>query len=132
VLTLANHELAVYEQLFSVLRPQVVTPDLVIYLRADHDEVMARIAKRGRTYEADMDPEYIRDLGDAYTEFFKRYEHCPVLTIDTTRVDFRNDEQALDEVVDVVERGRAPRTLSYSRTSRIPDWQLTSPMAAVK
>lgn len=120
VLTLAQHELAVYEQLFGVLRPQVVTPDLVIYLRADHDIVMGRIKERGRDYELDMDPDYIRDLGRAYAAFFKHYDLCPVLTIDTSHLDFRSDEEALDEVVDIVTRGASPRGLAGRSNMRQP------------
>lgn len=111
VLTLEEHELAVYENLFSVLRPQVVTPDLVIYLRAEHDVVMERIRARGRSYEMDMDPEYIRDLGEAYGRFFRTFDLCPVLTIDTTGVDFREEGHALNEVVEIVAQGTTPRTL---------------------
>lgn len=112
VLTLQSHELAVYENLFSVLRPQVTTPDLVIYLRADHDVVMERIARRGRDYEVDMDPAYIRDLGEAYGAFFKTFDLCPVLTIDTSSVDFRTDGEELSEVVQIVRSGASPRVLA--------------------
>ncbi|MCA9551654.1 MAG: deoxynucleoside kinase [Myxococcales bacterium] len=110
-LTLESHELAIYEQLFEVLRPQVATPDLVIFLRADHDTVMRRIAARGRSYELDMDPAYIAELADAYVDYFATYDGAPLLTIDTTRVDFRGRSHALDEVLRAVTTGQVPRVL---------------------
>lgn len=110
-LTLEPHELAIYTQLFEVLRPQVATPDLVIFLHADHETVMRRIAHRGRSYELDMDPAYIRSLADAYVDFFAAYDAAPLLTIDTTRVDFRDPGQGLDEVLRAVTTGRVPRVL---------------------
>jgi len=116
-LTLADHELAIYEQLFEVLRPQIPQPDLVIFLRAEHETVMRRIAHRGRDYEKDMDPEYIRDLADAYSHFFAGYRETPLLTIDTSRVDFRRPGPALDEVLEVVRSGAVPRALEAELTA---------------
>ena len=101
-------ELAIYEDLYSVLRPQVPQPDFVIFLRADHEETLRRIADRGRSYERDIDPDYIARLADAYREHFARYTQCPVLTLDTSAVDLRADQSALDEVVAAIRTGRRP------------------------
>lgn len=106
-LTLESHELTLYERLFEVLRLQVPTPDMVVYLRADHDVIMARIRERGRPYELDMDPEYIRSLADAYVSYFRTHRSVPVLTLDTTQLDLRHDERALDRIERAV-RARDP------------------------
>ncbi len=108
LLTLSSQELAIYEDLFSVLRPQVPQPDLIVLLRADHDETLRRIADRGRSYELNMDPDYITKLSEAYQAFFARYTQCPVLTLDTSAVDLRADQAAVDEVVAAVRTGRRP------------------------
>jgi deoxyadenosine/deoxycytidine kinase len=105
LLTLEDAELALYERLFDVLRVQVPKPDLVVFLRADHEVVMGRIAERGRPYESGMDPTYIRALEDAYRRFFSTYAECPVLIIDTTLIDFRNDEHALERLVAAISSG---------------------------
>ncbi len=110
-LTLESHELAIYEQLFGVLRPQIPQPDLVIFLHADHETVMRRIAHRGREYEKNMDPEYIRDLAASYLRFFSSYAETPLLSIDTSKVDFRIPGRAIEEVVRAVETGEVPRAL---------------------
>ena len=102
LLTLEQHELALYERLFDVLRVQVPKPDLVIFLKADLDVVLTRIEARGRAYELGMDPEYIRALGAAYASFFADYRECPVITVDTTRCDFRTDEEAVKRLVSQV------------------------------
>jgi deoxyguanosine kinase len=112
LLTLDATELSIYERLFDVLRPQVPTPDLVVFLKADHETVMERIRRRGRSYELDMDPEYIRGLADAYVRFFQSFRLCPVLTIDSTRLDFRSEGAALDGVVEAALGGALPERLS--------------------
>lgn len=105
LLTLASHELALYERLFDVLRGDVPRPDLVVFLKADLEVVMARIAARGRAYEADMDLGYMRALTDAYAEFFARWTACPVITIDTSAVDLRVDAATLDRVLEAIRTG---------------------------
>ncbi|MEO1336487.1 MAG: deoxynucleoside kinase, partial [Myxococcota bacterium] len=108
---LRGEELGIYEDLFSVLEPQVPKPDLVIHLRADIDEIMRRIADRGRSYERNMDAQYIERLAVAYHAFFARFDRCPVLTLDTSAVDLRADQAALAEVVKAVRTGRPPATI---------------------
>ncbi|MFO0724553.1 MAG: deoxynucleoside kinase [Myxococcota bacterium] len=105
LLTLRADELSLYERLFSVLKVQVPRPDLIIYLKADLEVVLSRIAARGRSYEADMDPEYIRALGEAYSAYFAEYEACPVITVDTSKVDLRDDERALARLVELIQTG---------------------------
>ena len=106
--TLNTQELAIYEDLYSVLRPQVPQPDLVVLLLASQEETLRRIADRGRSYERDMDPGYIARLSEAYRAYFARYATCPVLTLDTSAVDLRADQAAVEEVVAAVRTGRRP------------------------
>ena len=82
-LNLAGDEWDVYEQIHGALAEQVVVPHLVIYLQADTDVLMARIAQRDRPYERDMDRTYIEMLRQAYEQFFAHYQDTTVVTIDT-------------------------------------------------
>lgn len=117
MLTLEEHELGVYDRLFEVLRPQVPTPDLVIYLKADHDVVMERIAQRGRDYEKDMDPLYIRQLSIAYSEFFRSFRSAPVLTLDTSRIDLRQETPHFPALLSMIQRGAHPSTFHGQRSN---------------
>src|SRR5678815_1570197 len=65
-LNLSERELALYERLIGWLELDVMKPDVVVYLQASADVLMARIARRGRTYEKEMDPKYIKSLITAY------------------------------------------------------------------
>ncbi len=97
-LNLSGPELTLYDRLFEVLRVQVPQPDFIVYLRADLDAVLERIRARGRPYELDMDPGYIAEVAAAYSEFFSSYKRCRTLTVDTTALDLRHDERALDRI----------------------------------
>ncbi|HSJ53848.1 MAG TPA: deoxynucleoside kinase [Anaerolineae bacterium] len=87
-LNLVGDEWTIYEQLHGALALQIPTPDLVVYLQADTDVLMARIAQRDRPYERDMDREYIDALRLAYERFFEGYQDTPVLPIDTNNLNF--------------------------------------------
>ena len=115
LLTLQEHELGIYERLFDVLRPQVPTPDLILYLYADHRTVMRRIMDRGRAYELNMDPAYIEQLARAYHDLFRAWDRCPVVGIDTRRIDFRQGSPALEQLMEMIESGRDPAPLTPTR-----------------
>lgn len=119
LLTLESHELGIYERLFEVLHPQVPQPDLVIYLCAHHRTVMQRIQRRGRAYELNMDPVYIEDLTAAYDDFFRGFDGCPLMVIDTEEIDFRTDSTVLDQLVRTIETGSDPAPLA-SRSPKQP------------
>lgn len=97
-LNLAGDELAVYEKLHGALAEKIPTPDLVVYLRADLDVLMARIAARDRPYEREMDRNYIESLRLAYEGFFAAYSQAPVLAIDTNNLNFVQDPRALASI----------------------------------
>jgi deoxyguanosine kinase len=97
-LNLSGDELTVYEKLHSALAEKIPTPDLLIYLRADLDTLMARIAMRDRPYERGMDRNYIDSLRLAYEGFFTAYTASPVLVIDTNNLNIVADPQAYADV----------------------------------
>jgi len=86
-LNLQGDEWELYQDLYRSLRPKLAPPDLVVYLRADPELLLPRIAQRARPFERDMDPEYLRRLGSAYDAWF---EHCPypLHVIEASDVDF--------------------------------------------
>src|SRR5262249_8151286 len=90
-LNLQERELALYERLVGWLELDVMKPDVVVYLQASPDTLMERIAKRGRSYEKEMDRGYIKSLNEAYNHFFFHYTEAPLLVVNTNRIDFVNN-----------------------------------------
>jgi deoxyguanosine kinase len=82
-LTLADDEMRLYETILAQLAPAVAAPDLVIYLQAQADTLIDRIARRGDPIEAGISELYLRSLVDAYTQFFHQYDAAPVLMVNT-------------------------------------------------
>ncbi|MBB6096624.1 hypothetical protein HNR42_000036 [Deinobacterium chartae] len=89
-MNLRDSEFDLYSDLYSHLKPRVGEPDLVIYLRAETDLLLERIARRGRAFERDMPAEYLAELTRRYDEYFRTYSGR-LLAIDAHGYDFVND-----------------------------------------
>ena len=98
-LNLSGDELATYGQVHRALAERIPTPDLVVFLRVEAAAALARIASRDRPYERNMEAAYIAELNQAYEAFFTDHREQPVLTIDTTRLNFVEQPSHLDQVV---------------------------------
>ncbi len=73
-LTLDAAEMGLYEQVASRLDVDPPKPDLVVYLQAPVETLLARIARRGIAYENSIDAAYLTRLNDAYARFFHEYD----------------------------------------------------------
>jgi deoxyguanosine kinase len=114
-LNLSGDEWEVYQQIHRALAEQILVPDLIVYLEADTDVLLGRIAQRDRPYERDMDRDYIETLRQAYEQYFSAQQTIPILTIDTNDINFVTnpaDFQAIaGRVRNVMEEGIVQRPL---------------------
>jgi deoxyguanosine kinase len=98
-LNLNDNELALYEQIYRILEPKIVKPDLVIFLQADTDTLLKRIRQRGRPFEKEINYEYIAAVNEAYNQFFFHYSETPLLVINTSDIDFVHRREDLDDLL---------------------------------
>lgn len=95
-INLAGDELEMYYRVHEALAEKIPMPNLVVYLRADTDVLMQRIALRDRTYERQMEWGYINELNHAYEEFFAAsHPGFPSLTVDTNHLNFVSHQEDL-------------------------------------
>jgi deoxyguanosine kinase len=98
-LTLSDHELTLYDRMYSILTAQIPVPDVVVHLNAPLETLLERIDRRGRSYEKDMDPLYIDRLRRMYHNYFSHYDATPLIEIDTSDTDFSRDDQAVENLM---------------------------------
>ncbi len=111
-INLTGDELDMYYRVHEALAEKIPVPDLVVYLRAEPEVLMQRIAMRDRPYERNMDPAYIARLHAAYEDHFANHHRgAPVLTIDTTNMDFVRYPDHLEEIENRIRR--ALRLMPY-------------------
>ena len=110
-LNLRGDEFGLYRTLFDQLRSRLPDPDLTVYLRAEPDLLLERIAKRGRDFEGSMQASYLARLNDAYDHYFAGASF-PVEVIDAATVDFVNrepDREALlERITNALDAAAAP------------------------
>ena len=101
-LNLDDNELFIYQRLYELLAQDVPAPDLVIYLQTPTDVLHRRIRSRGADPEVETfkpDPEYLRELNEAYHHFFFHYDTTPLLVVETSQFDSDVSDEALDDLV---------------------------------
>jgi len=97
-LNLSEEELKLYETLFPLLARNLRKPDVVVYLQSSVDRLMYNIKKRNRRIERNLTRSYIEELSDAYNHFFFRYNATPLLIVNSTEIDFVNNEEDFNEL----------------------------------
>ena len=99
---LDDNELFIYQRLYDLLAKDIPLPDLVIYLQAPTDILVRRLRDRSRDPERetfDPDPEYIRELNEAYQHFFFHYSATPLLVVETSQLDLPATDEAVDDLI---------------------------------
>ena len=100
-LNLDDNELFIYQRLYDLLVADVSVPDLVIYLQTPTDILLRRQRARRADPEhsaLELDPEYLRELNEAYHHFFFHYEAAPLLVVEASEFDSEAGE-VLDDLV---------------------------------
>lgn len=110
-LNLKDDELAMYGRVHAALSEKIPKPNLIVYLKASHEVVMRRIALRDRPYERDMDPDYIKQLAEAYDAWLNNLTDVPVLTLEVDELDFLARDEDLDTVAERIEHALAGQTV---------------------
>ena len=100
---LPEEEFILYQKLFDIISPQVVQPDLLIYLHAPVNKLKENIKKRNRSYEKAIDPEYLFALQEIYTQYIKQH-NITTLFIDASKSDFLGNEDHLKVVIDALDK----------------------------
>lgn len=96
-INLKGDELEMYYKIHEALAEKIPLPDLMVYLRAETDVLMQRIAMRDRPYERTMQRDYIHELNLAYDDYFLNQEHTSkVLILDCNELDFVRHPEQLD------------------------------------
>ena len=100
--SLDDNEMILYKKLANIFEKNITPPDLVIFLQSDVDRLMENIKKRGRSYERDIDWEYLSQLNEIYNQYFLSYDKSNLLLINSNDIDFVNNRDDLKQILDVI------------------------------
>ncbi len=91
-----------YVELFNIMTGFLKPPDLIIYLRANVDTLIRQIKLRGRSFEQNIPREYLERLNRYYEDWVARYNLGEILILETDDIDFVNDKNDFNKVVEAV------------------------------
>lgn len=108
-LNLDEHEYALYDKVYEQMAFEAPAPDLVIYLQAPADVLLARIQQRGVNFEQLIERDYLEKLNETYSQFFLYYDSAPLLIVNATEIDLANSDADYAQLVDYLLKIRSGR-----------------------
>lgn len=100
---LPDEEFRLYQKLFDIINPQIVQPDILIYLHSPVSKLQENIRKRNRTYEQAIPNDYLFSLQETYTAYIKQH-NIKTLFVDTSHADFLGNEAHLNTIIDALNK----------------------------
>ena len=94
-INLSDAELDLYNRCYQMFRAEVPTPELVIYLQASPEALKQRIRRKGVPGERAISDKYIEQVAVAYEHFFFHYSASDLLVVNTSDIDFVNNNRDL-------------------------------------
>jgi deoxyadenosine/deoxycytidine kinase len=98
-INLTDAELEIYNRYYNLFRPQLPTPDLVIYLQAKPEVLKKRMKKKNAPGEMTISDDYLEAVCRAYEHFFFHYTASDLLVVNTSDIDFVECHRDLQELL---------------------------------
>jgi len=114
-INLPEEEYNLYQKLFDIIHPQLVQPDLLIFLNAPISQLQQNIRKRNRSYEQQIEDAYLEKVQRMYTQYLKQHA-VRTLMIDTTQTDFLGQPAHFQQLLQALEKEYAPG-MNYFRVN---------------
>ena len=100
---LPSEEFRLYQKLFDIINPQIVQPDILIYLHTPVNKLQENIKKRNRKYEQSIPNDYLFSLQETYTQYIKQHR-IKTLFVDASEADFLDNPAHLQIIIDALDK----------------------------
>ena len=114
-LTLEKEDFYKYKQIYNIFANDLPQPDIIVYLHSNTDVLMQRIAMRDRSFERQMDRNYIEGLNKEYKYYFNPLsikhnfvgKEPIIIEIDNSNIDFLKNLEDRNAIINKVEEAVA-------------------------
>jgi len=100
---LPDEEFRLYQKLFDIINPQIIQPNILIYLHTPVVRLQENIKKRNRQYEQSIPNDYLFSLQETYTQYIKQH-NIKTLFVDAGSADFLGNEAHLKVITDALDK----------------------------
>ena len=104
---LQKDEQQLFNRLFNIMYSSLPKPDLLVYLYADVSRLQLNIKKRGRSFEQKITNEYLQNIQDRYLDYLRKQTYFPVLLLDISNVDFKEDKKVYEAISVLLDKAYA-------------------------
>lgn len=99
---LSDEEFLLYQKLFDIINPQLLVPDLLIFLHCSVNKLQENIKKRNRSFEQSISSDYLFTLQETYIQYIKQH-NINTLFIDVSNADFLNNPEHVQTIINALE-----------------------------
>ncbi|MCR4827094.1 MAG: deoxynucleoside kinase [Bacteroidales bacterium] len=100
---MASRDFENYASLFELMKKFLQPPDLLIYLKADVETLIAQILKRGRAYEGDISLSYLENLNKLYNNWIENYKEGKLLVVDVNKLKFAERPEDFGVIIEKID-----------------------------
>jgi deoxyguanosine kinase len=100
---LPETEFRLYQKLYDIIYPQLVKPDILIYLHAPVNRLQQNIKKRNRPNEQSIADDYLFNIQETYTNYIRQH-NVRTIFVDVSNADFLGNEKHLQVILDALEK----------------------------
>ncbi|GAO43635.1 deoxynucleoside kinase [Flavihumibacter petaseus] len=100
---LPEEEFRLYQRIFDIIIPQLVQPDILIYLHAPVQKLQSNIRRRNRSYEQSIPDDYLFRIQETYTHYIRQH-NIKTLFVDASNADFLGNEKHVQVILDALEK----------------------------
>ncbi|WP_278926198.1 deoxynucleoside kinase [Staphylococcus auricularis] len=103
--TLTTDEYSKFSRIYDILTEDLEMPNMIIFLDADLSVLQQRIAQRNRSFEHQIEDDYLLQLQRAYNRYYNelKSEGADVIRIDTTNLDFVGNSEDYQIILNLVD-----------------------------
>lgn len=100
--TLPEDELALFTRFFNFISASLPKPDLLVYLYLDVEKLQKNIRLRGRSYEQQIQDDYLYRIQEGYFEFIRQQKDMRILILDTNSIDFVHQDVDYQNIIEII------------------------------
>lgn len=98
-----------YISLYDFVANTLPLPNLLIYLKAPCEVRVHRIRERKHEFEDSLSKEYLEMVASYYDNWIASFDLCPILTIDTDRKEFVNNNEVVNDIINEMQYTLYPK-----------------------
>jgi deoxyguanosine kinase len=102
--TLAEEEFRLYKTMFDIIYKEMPKPDLYIYLYQNTERLLQNIKNRGRSFEQEIEADYLEKINNGYLDYIKTQKNLNVLIIDVSELDFIKNQADYLFILDEIQK----------------------------